>query len=81
MAENEKKRTCSFIMVMVTSHVTNAGPFLIDVISLTLLQNTIENEEEMAWTVKLCDECLNSIIHEHDERNLTEENKYKLEFL
>ena len=28
-----------------------------------------EDPEEMAWTVKLCDECLNSIIHEHDERN------------
>ena len=69
MAENEKKNICSFIMVMVTNHVTNAGIFIIDVKWSYIAPEYNEDPEKMAWTVKLCGECLNSIIHEHDERN------------
>ena len=36
-----------------------------------------EDPEKMTWTVKLCWECLNSLIHEHDERNFNRRNKHK----
>jgi hypothetical protein len=28
-----------------------------------------EDPKKMVWTIKLCGECLNVIIHDHDERN------------
>jgi hypothetical protein len=36
-----------------------------------------EDPEKMVWTIKLCGECLNVIIHDHDERNFNRRNKHK----
>ena len=69
MVEIEKNRTCTIIMVMVTNHVTNAGDIYHRCEMAYIAPEYNEDPEKMTWTVKLCWECLNSLVHEHEERN------------
>ena len=75
MAETKKKRTCTFIMVMVTNHVTTAGDISHRYDLVYTAPEYNEEPEEMTWTVKLCGPCLNVTIHEHDERNINRRRK------